>query len=202
MATDGQRAGLRLDYDQTTDLLRTLTDVRFKLLAFVPTISGAAVGLLSGRSAAELLAVGTLGLLATLGIVVYELRNTQIYDYALQRAKELEVRLGIASVFHAHATAGLYGERPGRSVRVFGVLVVAQDRGLALVYSVAIGGWSYLVAWGALRLAGLAHAQAQASGGVIGAIAGLLGLIEFLRSSGSPTPTAPAPTTASGSRNP
>jgi hypothetical protein len=33
---------LRLDYDQTTDLVRTLTDVRFKLLAFVPTISGAA----------------------------------------------------------------------------------------------------------------------------------------------------------------
>jgi hypothetical protein len=35
---------LRLDYDQTTDLVRTLTDVRFKLLAFVPTISGAADG--------------------------------------------------------------------------------------------------------------------------------------------------------------
>jgi hypothetical protein len=27
---------LRLDYDQTTQVLRTLTDVRFKLLAFVP----------------------------------------------------------------------------------------------------------------------------------------------------------------------
>ncbi len=27
---------LQLDYDQTQQLLRTLTDIRFKLLAFVP----------------------------------------------------------------------------------------------------------------------------------------------------------------------
>ncbi len=33
---------LRLDYDQTNQLLRALMDVRFKLLAFVPTVSGAA----------------------------------------------------------------------------------------------------------------------------------------------------------------
>jgi hypothetical protein len=36
---------LRLDYEQTTQLIRTLTDIRFKLLAFVPTIAGATVGL-------------------------------------------------------------------------------------------------------------------------------------------------------------
>jgi hypothetical protein len=40
---------LQLDYDQTQQLLRTLTDIRFKLLAFVPTIAGASVGLF-GRS--------------------------------------------------------------------------------------------------------------------------------------------------------
>jgi hypothetical protein len=30
---------LRLDYQQTTDLLRTLTDARFKLLALVPPLA-------------------------------------------------------------------------------------------------------------------------------------------------------------------
>ena len=30
---------LRLDYEQTTQYLRTLIDVRFRLLAFVPTVS-------------------------------------------------------------------------------------------------------------------------------------------------------------------
>src|SRR4051812_18307975 len=142
---------LRLDYGQTTDLLRTLTDVRFKLLAFVPTISGAAIGLLGhGRSAAELLAVGAIGLVATLGIVVYELRNTQIYDYAVHRAKELEGRLALASVFGSGGTGGFFTERPGRDVRIFG-LPVGHDRGLALVYGAAIGGWCYMLSWGALR---------------------------------------------------
>src|SRR5919197_47659 len=71
---------LRLDYEQTTDRYRTLVDIRFKLLAIVPTICGIAVGLL-GRphSAAELLAVGLIGLAATLGIFFYELRNTEIH---------------------------------------------------------------------------------------------------------------------------
>jgi hypothetical protein len=38
--------GLRLDYQLTTDCLRTLTGVRFKLLALVPKLSGAAIALL------------------------------------------------------------------------------------------------------------------------------------------------------------
>jgi hypothetical protein len=38
---DESNDALRLDYEQTTELMRTLTDIRFKLLAFVPTIVGA-----------------------------------------------------------------------------------------------------------------------------------------------------------------
>jgi hypothetical protein len=176
---------LRQDYDQTTDLVRTLTDVRFKLLAFVPTISGAAIGLLGhDHSTAELLAVGIVGLMATLGIVVYELRNTQIYDYAVIRAQELEARLGFASVFHAAETGGLFSERPGRSIRIFGLAAVAHDRGLSLVYSAALGGWGYIVAWGALRA--LSVGQPQKAGGAIGLVLGLVVLVEFLRIDGRP----------------
>jgi hypothetical protein len=175
---------LRLDYGETTDLLRTLTDVRFKLLAFVPTISGAAVGLLGhGRSAAELLAVGAVGLSATLGVVVYELRNTQIYDYAVHRAKELETRLGLVSVSGSGGTGGFFNERPGRDVRIFG-LPVGHDRGLALVYGAAIGAWCYLLSWGALRA--LDVGEPRKIGGVVGVAAGLAVLIEFLRIDGRP----------------
>ena len=170
---------LRLDYEQTTDLLRTLTDVRFKLLAFVPTISGAAVGVLGHSGPAQLLAVGLLGFLATLGILIYELRNTQVYDYALDRAKELERRLGLASIRDASATGGLFAERPGRSLRVLGITSVAHDRGLALVYGAALGGWSYLVAWGALRE--LSVGSAKEAGAAIGVAVGLVVLAEVLR---------------------
>src|SRR5688500_3630276 len=89
---------LQLDYDQTTQLLRTLTDVRFKLLAFVPTISGATVVVFGKpRPAVELLSVGLLGLLATLGIFLYELRNSQLLDSLVHRASVLERRLGFPS---------------------------------------------------------------------------------------------------------
>ena len=90
---------LRVDYQQTTDLLRSLTDVRFKLLALVPTLSGAAVAVLGHpSSAAELIAVGLLGLTATLGVLLYELRNSQLSDYALRRAQSLEGGAGARSL--------------------------------------------------------------------------------------------------------
>jgi hypothetical protein len=191
------RDQLSADYDQTTSLIATLTDVRFKLLAFVPTISGAAIAVLGNRrSTAELLAVGLLGLTATLGIVMYELRNTQLYDYAVHRAKELERRLQFVSVFDETNAGGLFSERPDRTFRIFGVARVWHDRGLALVYGAASGGWSYVVAWGALRA--LSVGQAQKVGGVIGVAVGLLTLAEFLRmdarpdKAGSSAPRAPA----------
>src|SRR5438270_14026337 len=88
---------LRLDYEQTTAMLRALTDIRFKLLAIVPTVAGAAVGLLgSPRSAAELLGVGVLGLVATVGLLVYELRNTEISEEMATHAEALEESLGLA----------------------------------------------------------------------------------------------------------
>jgi len=172
---------VRLDYAQTTELLRTLTDVRFKLLAVVPTISGVAVALLGhGRTAAELLTVGAVGLVATLGILVYELRNTQIYDYALDRAAALESRLGMVSVFGSRS-GRLFSERPGgRTVRLFGLTAVGHDRGLSLVYGVALAAWSYLVAWGALRAFDVGSARPLGAG--IGLIVGLVVMAELLRS--------------------
>jgi hypothetical protein len=151
---------LRVDYQQTTDLLRSLTDVRFKLLALVPTLSGAAVAVLGHpSSAAELLAVGLLGLTATLGVLLYELRNSRLFDYALRRAQSLEAELGL----------GLYRGAPANG-----------DRALILVYSAALAGWSYLTAWGALHAA---HVErARPIGGVVALGVGLLLLVELARS--------------------
>ena len=171
---------LRLDYDQTTQLLRTLVDVRFKLIAFVPTIAGAAVGLLGRpRPAVELLAIGLLGLVATTGIFVYELRNTQIFDALVGRAAELERRLGLASLSGVQGRAGVYGERPGHTVRLLGLVPVGQHRGLGLVYGAAVSGWSYLVAWGALKA--LDVHEARKLGGLAGLLAGLVVLSEVER---------------------
>lgn len=171
---------LRLDYEQTTQLLRELVDVRFKLLAFVPTIAGAAVGLFGQpRPAIELLGLGLLGLIATLGVFLYELRNSQLHDSLVHRAQELESQMGLPSALGSKTSGGLFGERPGRTMRFLGVLTPTHDRGLALVYGAALGGWSYLVGWGVLSA--LEIESAQDGGAAIGALAGLVVLAEVER---------------------
>jgi hypothetical protein len=185
MSTEQRTEDLRLDYNETTDLMRGLTDVRFKLVAFVPTISGAAIAILGhGRSTSELLAVGMLGLVATVGIVIFDLRNTQLLDYAVLRAQILEEKLGLVSIFEPGRSGGLFSERPGRDLRVFGLAGVGHDRGLALVYSAAIGGWCYIVAWGALRA--LDVGDARQLGGVVGVVGAVVVLVEFVRIDGRP----------------
>ncbi len=171
---------LRLDYQQTTGLLGAINDVRFKLLALVPTLSGAAVAVL-GRpsSTAELLGVGLIGLIATVGVLLYELRNTQLYHYGLRRAQKLERELGLMSLDDNTGAGGLFSDRPGTALRLFGVLPVDRDAGLTLVYSAAIAGWTYLCAWGALHALGLGDARQV--GGAIGIAVGLLLVVELTR---------------------
>lgn len=170
---------LKLDYGQTTDLLRTLTDVRFKLLALVPTLSGAAIALLGHPSSpVQLLTLGFLGLTSTMGILLYELRNSQIYDYAIRRAQEIERALGLVS-FGETANGGLFSEEPDRAFRLLGISTVNRDRGFALVYSAALAGWSYLAAWGALRALNIG--SARPIGAVIAVAVGVILLAELTR---------------------
>jgi hypothetical protein len=161
-------AALELDYDQTTKLIHGFQDLRTKMLAFVPTITGTAVGLLGeARPATELLGIALLGLVATVGIFVYELRNAQLYDAAVQRAKELERQLGFPTVQGLQGAGGVLAAPSGRWF--------AQQRGWALVYSAAIAGWSYLAAWGFLlwMLVDSAQTIAAVAGIVVGFLVAL-----------------------------
>jgi len=161
---------LRLDYEQTTDLIRTLTDIRFRLLAFVPTIAGASVGFLGhGEPAAELLAVGLLGLAATSGILLYELRNSQVYDSAIAHAESVERKLGL----------GLFSGRPRERLTPFGLVAARHEHGLGLIYGAALAGWTYLVVWGGLRA--LDVGGARKIGAVVGVVAFVVVVAEVER---------------------
>ena len=163
---------LRLDYDRTHELVQSLMDTRFKLLALVPTIAGAAVGLVgTPRPAAELLGVGILGLVATVGILLYELHNSEILEAMLHHARALERVLGLEAGSRVRGPDGLLSLRPGTHGRFLGVVTAAHERALGLVYGAALGGWSYLVGWGALAAFGLDGAQE--GGAAIGAVGGL-----------------------------
>jgi len=159
---------LRLEYDRAVALFSELTDVRFKLLALVPTLSGTAVGFLrTGQSPITLLAVGLLGVTATAGVLVYELRNSEVRTAAGARIAALE------DVLFERKRIVTKTDR-----MVFGVQL-DHDLGLALVYSAALAGWGYLVAWGGLAAAHAGHARGI--GVAIGAAWGLFVLFKVLR---------------------
>ena len=107
--------------------------------------------------------------------------------------------MGTTSIFNPPHPGGLFRERPRPDRRLFGLPAAGHDRGLALVYSAALGGWSYLVAWGVLHA--LDVSDAQKAGGAIGTASGVLVLLQFLRIDGSPskhghtesTPPSPLP---------
>ena len=87
-------ATLRAEYQVAVDFIKVLTDIRFRCLAFVTATAAVANALLPGTGRPGLrIALGSLGFFTTVGIVVYELRNSQLYEAAIHRAKVLEKRL-------------------------------------------------------------------------------------------------------------
>ena len=164
---------LRLEYQQSVTAFGGLTEIRFKLLALVPTVAGAVVALVPAHSTGvELLAIGLLGLVATKGVLVYELRNSQIRAAAGERMTEIEGEL---------FARGPIGKVPPR--KVLGI-ELTHTLAVALVYGAAIGGWAYLVVWGALRAADVAH-HARSIGFAVGVVAAILVtlLVDHLESS-------------------
>ena len=142
------------DYRTTVAVWQTLTDVRFRLLAIVPTVAGAAVGLLDKTASPErTLAVGVLGLAATVGVVAYDTRNSQLYNAAVNRAVVLEQLARFpdaAELKHGQPAGGVFSERPPRPpVSAFGV-PVSHGSGTSVVYAAALGAWGFLILLGTL----------------------------------------------------
>jgi hypothetical protein len=113
-------------YEQTCTTWRALVDVRFKLLALVPTASLVALATLvsAGDSTKFLgprLLFSILGLVTTSGLLVYDLRNSQLHDDLISRGRKIEDELGVhTGVFrgrkkpkglinHGTATRLIYG---------------------------------------------------------------------------------------------
>ena len=116
---------LRLEYESASRLLGELTEIRFKLLALVPALTGAVVALTSaGSTGVELLAIGGLGLVATSGVLAYELRNGELCRRATDRVTQLETQL---------LPGGPLVGAPGRTPRLFGIVPASQHLGVGLV---------------------------------------------------------------------
>lgn len=156
----------RLEYEQVGQVFALLTDVRFKLLALVPTVSGAAVALLTNADIgrADQCALALLGFVVTLGILFYEQRNTQLYNNVIGRLQHLEGTLDL-SVATNDLVGGLFASRRREPRNLFGVVPMWHDRGLALIYAPVLGAWSFAA------LSALVDPRYAAVGGLVVGVA-------------------------------
>jgi hypothetical protein len=133
----------RLAYEQSLQTYRMLADIRFKLLAIIPVVSGAAITFLtSDRKTISdnpqmALVVGLLGFFVTLGVAFYDQRNSRLHDAAISYARDLEESLPPPSYGEGHLNETRY---PGRQ-RLFGIVEIWHDRALALIYGSVLGAW-------------------------------------------------------------
>lgn len=105
MITQASEENLRAEYQQVCNNFRLLTDIRFKLLAFLPIGTGAGVALtVGGQPSVSSPLIGLFGLIVTLAIALYNERNNQLYNELVARAAEIERRLKL--------TDGAFAQRP------------------------------------------------------------------------------------------
>jgi len=95
-----RQEALSKEYGEVCNNFWTLTDIRFKLLAFLPIAAGAAVAALTGNVAQQrptevMLALSLFGLVGTIALVTYNARNDQLYDDLVARAADIERSLNI-----------------------------------------------------------------------------------------------------------
>lgn len=135
-----------LDYEQTTRYFHELSGLRFKILLGVfPVMIGAAIALLSNEILEEVRrGVAALGLLATIGVMFYDQRNTAIYNAMQRRAKLLEAIMQFEPSMPGRRCGGPFLDRPLRTQRFYGI-PMWHDLGLAIIYSSAISAWVYLL---------------------------------------------------------
>ena len=145
---------LRLDYQQTNEYIKLLTDIRFRLLVFTPVISGITFAFSEYilKENGIIFIVGILGFIATLGIIIYDQRNSQLYNRAIQRATRLEQMLEFPRFRTDKRHGGLFNERPIGDKKLLGLILIWHDRGLALVYGASLCGWSFLIVNSLLNL--------------------------------------------------
>jgi hypothetical protein len=130
---------LKISYDQVCTIWRTLLDVRFKLLGLVPFVSVSVMLVTAPGTGAEVILRGTslsivggVGLLATLGLIIYEARNSELYNDLISRGRRIEAEIGLQN--------GIFLGRPGAKVKV-----ISHTPAIFLVYFASLLGWLYVI---------------------------------------------------------
>ena len=140
MIENNRRTDIALaEYKEVVAQFRALTDIRFKLLTYLPlgTVA-AAVFVSNGSQIIDQPAVAAFALVATVCIATYDKRNDQHYDELVSRAAELEREdLGLKH--------GSFSYRPQSWLR-YGRVPVEHRWPIGLLYASAASLWASVLA--------------------------------------------------------
>ena len=90
------------EYKEVAQNFRTLTEIRFKLLGFLP-VGTALIALSTAWSSGGIaIPLSLFGLAVTLALIVYNERNNQLYDELVARGAQLERLLGLPDGQFSH----------------------------------------------------------------------------------------------------
>lgn len=136
---DHRRDALLKEYGEVSNNFRLLTDIRFRMLAFLPVATGAAaaVAVVKGDAAGSgIFSLALFGLAATIGLATYNARNDQLYDELVGRAASIERSLDLADGGFANRP------RPWLTLRLGRLRWKIDHRtGIATIYAASIALW-------------------------------------------------------------
>src|SRR6185312_4246402 len=125
------------EYGEVSSNFRLLTDIRFKLLAFLP-IATAAAAFKGDSVGMGSFILSLFGLVVTIGLVTYNARNDQLYNVLVGRAASIERSLGLPD--------GAFANRPCSwlTIRIRGVIwKVDHGTGVGIIYAASIALWIF-----------------------------------------------------------
>lgn len=140
------RDAMLAEYREVAQNFRELTEIRFKLLGILP-IATAFAAFSSSWSNGEIgVPLSIFGLAVTLGLIVYNERNNQLYDELVQRAAQLERRLGLYDGHFSQRPAAWLKIHPlpGTSDGEFAV-PIQHDCAIGIIYRASIAAWLFML---------------------------------------------------------
>jgi hypothetical protein len=159
---DSRQRTLLAEYGEVNQNFRLLTDIRFKLLAFLPLLvaiaAAAAEAVHNGGDRvgldASTFAFSLFGLFVTLALATYNARNDQIYLWLVDRGARIERELGLPDGSFAHRPNGWLDVSFG-----IGRWPVGHARSITAMYVAATALWLAVclvaagqLAWGATAM--------------------------------------------------
>jgi hypothetical protein len=171
---------IKLDYERTAQYFFHLADVRFKLLALLPIVSGTALAIVPAHfQPPEMLALGILGFVVTIGVLLYDQRNSQIYNCLVGRLNLIEESLRMPAMRENKQVGGAFLDRPGKDRRrmLLRLLPANHGLGLDLIYSASVAAWLFVITLASVLLL---CPSFQLKGPLIFLLPTVLGVLLFL----------------------